>query len=99
MKVRAPANTDHHRFLLPDYVQPYLNCFTNDLSQQGYTVLTIENYYGSIAHFSTWLHKQDIPLKDMSDYVPRYIITLMFPSVLCCLKFISPLVLRRRMTI
>jgi site-specific recombinase XerD len=69
MKVRAPANTDSHRFLLPNYVQPYLDCFANDLSQQGYTLLTIEAYYESVAHFSSWLYEQGIPLKDINDSV------------------------------
>lgn len=69
MKLQAPANTPIDRFLLPGYLQPYLDSFSAALSQQGYTALTIEGYYGSVAHFGAWLHKQSISLKDVNDTV------------------------------
>lgn len=69
MKVRTPTNTDNYRFLLPCDMQPYMDSFTRDLSQQGYAILTIEGYYRSISHFSTWLYKQGVPLRDVNENV------------------------------
>src|SRR3990167_1283932 len=67
MKVRIQKDTNIRRFLAPTYFQPYLDSFVKDLSQQGYTVLTITNYYKAISHFGVWIHKRGISLKDV-DY-------------------------------
>lgn len=61
-------STNHHRFLLPSNdLKPYLDRFIKKLSIQGYTDLSIENYYNSIAHFSIWLQKKSIPLKKVNN--------------------------------
>ena len=57
------------RFLLPGYLQPYLDVFTKNLSKNGYTALAIEGYYKSVAHFGTWLRSNSIPLEGINDHV------------------------------
>jgi site-specific recombinase XerD len=60
--------TNDRRFLVPSAdLEPYLNSFTKMLSVQGYTSLSIEAYYQSIAHFSTWLQKKSIPFKKINN--------------------------------
>ena len=49
--------TQDHLFS-PGYLQPYLDGFINELYENGYTELTINNYYSSIAHFGAWLQKR-----------------------------------------
>jgi integrase/recombinase XerD len=57
------------RFLLSGYLQPYLDTFIKDLSNQGYTSLSIEVYCRSVAHFGTWLQKEGISLKNINSKV------------------------------
>jgi len=55
------------RFLLPGYLQPYLDRFIKELYEKGYSKLTINGYYNSIAHFGTWLQKKSVSLEEI-DY-------------------------------
>ncbi len=53
-------------FLLPYELEPYLLDFISQLSEQGYTPLTIKNYVDSISHLGTWLNKQSILIKNVN---------------------------------
>lgn len=54
------------RFLLPGFLESYLINFTKELSKNGYTDLTTQLYYDSVAHFGTWLHKKHVSLKNIN---------------------------------
>lgn len=53
-------NLKHGRRFLPHSLDPHLLVFTQKLSGQGFTILTIQAYESTIAHFGTWLKKQKI---------------------------------------
>jgi len=61
-----PSVTQHHLFL-PGYLQSYLDMFIKELYEKGYTELTINTYYISIAHFGSWLQKENISLREINN--------------------------------
>jgi integrase/recombinase XerD len=60
------SKTSKRRAFLFSYFQPYLDAFTNDLSEKGYNRLTIHKYFGSIAHFGTWAQEKNILITDIN---------------------------------
>lgn len=66
MKDKRKIVSNKCRFLLPGDLKPYLDSFSNKLSDRGYTETSIESYYSSISHFGTWLQKQSIPLETIN---------------------------------
>jgi len=54
-------------FLLPRFLQPHLDCFTQELAGHGYSVLTIRGYADSIAHFGTWLESNNMTLGQVDE--------------------------------
>lgn len=66
MKSKFKKSADR-RFLSPGFFEPYLDDFIHQLSENGYTELTIQGYYDSVAHFGTWLQKKNIPLKKITN--------------------------------
>jgi len=69
MRNKLKKKTGDHRSFLPGYLQSYLDAFINELSERGYTALTTQGYYSSIAHFGTWLQRKRISLKKINDNV------------------------------
>ena len=59
---KKSLHTNNCPFLLPHDLEPYLKAFSQHLSEQGFTPLTIHGYIDSISHFGTWLWKKEIPL-------------------------------------
>ena len=51
MKDKRKIVSNKCRFLLPGDLKPYLDSFSNKLSDRGYTETSIESYYSSISHF------------------------------------------------
>jgi len=49
-------------FLNPGCLTPYLYEFTTKLRTSGYEPLCIDNYWQSVAHLGTWLHRENIAL-------------------------------------
>jgi len=41
------------RFLLPGKLEPYLFTYAQQLSEQGYTNLSVRGYIDSVSHFGT----------------------------------------------
>ena len=66
MQHRSKKEMKGHHFLSPGCLKPYLDIFTDELSKSGFTELTIQNYYNSVAHFATWLQKKNIPLENIT---------------------------------
>ena len=67
MKNKLSLESTRYCLLSPGYLQTYLDSFTKELSNKGYTNLTLQGYYGSIAHFGTWLQKRKIALEEIND--------------------------------
>ncbi len=53
-------------FLSPYELKPHLLNFTKQLSDKGYSSLSIKGYIDSISHLGTWLDKQGILLKEVN---------------------------------
>ncbi len=66
MKNRQKDFESEFNYLLPYELKPYILDFIKQLSEQGYTLLTIKSYVDSISHFGTWLNKQSILIKDVN---------------------------------
>lgn len=68
--IKAESNVKNTLvFLLPYELEPYLIDFTQRLSEQGYTSLTIKSYVDSISHFGSWLNKQGILIREVDPEV------------------------------
>ncbi len=61
--------TDKSRLLSAGYLKQYLDTFIIELSENGYTELTVKGYEDSVSHFATWLQKKNISLESISDKV------------------------------
>lgn len=57
--------TEDHQLLSSHFLEPHLIAFSQGLSNQGFTSLTIRGYIDSISHFGTWLHKKAISLEEV----------------------------------
>lgn len=66
MESRFKKEKSVRRFLSPGCLKPYLDSFISGLSKNGYTKLTINNYYTSVSHFAHWLQKKNIPLENIT---------------------------------
>lgn len=53
------------RFLLPGELEPYLLIYAQQLSEQGYTNLSVRGYIDSISHFGTWLTMNEVSIEDI----------------------------------
>ena len=62
MKSCEEKTTNSHRFYSLHYFKLHLPDFTQQLSQQGFTSLTIQSYVDAVTHFDTWLKKKNIAL-------------------------------------
>ncbi|MBL4940999.1 MAG: tyrosine-type recombinase/integrase [Colwellia sp.] len=58
--INKPGN-----FLLPGELEPYILIYAQQLSEQGYTNLSIRGYIDSISHFGTWLTVNKVSIKDI----------------------------------
>lgn len=56
-------------FLSPGCLGSYLDRFAAELASAGYTILSINNYQQSIAHFGTWLERKRIAIGDIDEGV------------------------------
>jgi integrase/recombinase XerD len=57
------------RLMKPGFLSSALSEFLNDLSQRGYTRLSVESYAMSIAHFGEWAQAHALTLDTLNDRV------------------------------
>lgn len=56
-------------FLSPCFLVPHLDRFAKQLSDQGFSTLTIRGYSDSVAHFGTWLQTNELSLGQINKEV------------------------------
>ena len=69
MKKINSSDDNSNSILAPYELKSHLVEFTQQLTEQGYTPLSINGYINSISHFGTWLNKQDILLKEINSEI------------------------------
>lgn len=73
MATSPKTHLRQQRHLSLYYFEQYLPAFTRELSEQGFTPITIQSYIDSVAHFGTWLKKKNIKLGDITrDVVSQF---------------------------
>lgn len=53
------------RFLLPGELESYLLIYAQQLSEQGYTNLSVRGYIDSVSHFGTWLNMNEVSIENI----------------------------------
>lgn len=69
MKKINSSDDNSSSILAPYELKSHLTEFTQQLTEQGYTPLSINGYINSISHFGTWLNKRGVLLKEINSEI------------------------------